>query len=104
VLPAVFLVLVFCWYQICWIFGISVGIVPPFFVIFPPFFPPFFQKGVGAPEKGGHCPSFEEKGGHCPLFDTEMYHRVFLRYGIGNTGEIPTEYRLKIENTVLEGA
>jgi hypothetical protein len=45
VLPAVFLVLVFCWYQICWIFGISVGIVPPFFVYFPPFLPPFFPKG-----------------------------------------------------------
>jgi len=26
VLPAVFSVSVFCWYQICWIFGISVGI------------------------------------------------------------------------------
>jgi len=27
VLLAVFSVLVFCWYQICWIFGITVGIV-----------------------------------------------------------------------------
>jgi len=54
VLPAVFLVLVFCWYQICWM----------------------------SPQKGGHCPPFEEKGGHCPLFDAEMYRRdrVFLRY------------------------
>jgi len=26
VLPAVFLVSVFCWYQICWIFSITVGI------------------------------------------------------------------------------
>jgi len=79
--PAIFLVLVFCWYQICWIFGISVGIVPPFFVYFPPFLPPFlppfFQKGVGAPQKGGHCPPFEEKGGHCPLFDTEMCRPSF---------------------------
>jgi len=40
-------------------------------------FPPFFQKGVGAPQKGGHCPPFEEKGGHCPLFDTEMYRPSF---------------------------
>ncbi len=30
VLPAVFLVSVFCWYQICWIFGISVGITETF--------------------------------------------------------------------------
>jgi hypothetical protein len=45
VLPAVFSVSVFCRYQICWIFGISVGIVPPFFVYFPPFIPPFFPKG-----------------------------------------------------------
>jgi len=27
VLPSVFSVLVFCWYQICWISGITVGIV-----------------------------------------------------------------------------
>ncbi len=32
VLPAVFSVSVFCRYQICWIFGISVGIVPPFLI------------------------------------------------------------------------
>ena len=57
VLPAVFSVSVFCWYQICWIFGISVGIDPPLFCILPPF-PP-------------------EKGGHCPLFDTEMYRPNF---------------------------
>jgi len=30
--------------------------------------------------------------GSCQIFDTENSDRVFLRYGIGNTGEIPTEY------------
>ena len=77
VLPAVFSVSVFCRYQICWIFGISVGIDPPLFCILPPFPPPFFPKGGGASQKGGHCPPFEEKGGHCPLFDTEMYRPNF---------------------------
>jgi len=72
-LPAAFSVSVFCRYQICWIFGILVGIDPPLFRILPPFPPLFFQKGGGASQKGGHCPPFEEKGGHCPLFDTEMY-------------------------------
>jgi len=32
------------------------------------------------------------------IFDIENTDRVFLRYGIGNTGEIPTEYRPKILN------
>ncbi len=30
------------------------------------------------------------------IFDTENTDRVFLRYGIGDTGEIPTEYGPKI--------
>ena len=94
VLPAVFSVSVFCRYQICWIFGISVGIVPPFFVYFPPFLPPFFQKGVEL-SKRGHCPPFEEKGGHCPLFDTEMYRPSFPSVSVWklprNTDRIPTE-------------
>jgi len=40
------------------------------------------------------------------IFDTENTDRVFLWYGIGNTGEIPTEYRPKILNwyTTLEVA
>jgi len=32
------------------------------------------------------------------IFDTENTDQVFLRYGIGNTGEIPAEYRPKIPN------
>jgi len=71
VLPAVFSVSVFCRYQICWIFGISVGIDPPFLYT-SPLSSPLFPKGGGASQKGGHCPPFEEKGGHCPLFDTDM--------------------------------
>jgi hypothetical protein len=51
--------------------------IPPFFVYFPPFLPPFFPKGGRASQKGGHCPPFEEKGGHCPLFYTEMYRPSF---------------------------
>ena len=98
VLPAVFLVLVFCWYQICWIFGISVGIVPPFFVYFPPFLPPFFQKGVELLKKGAIAPLLRKKGGTAPFLIPKCTDRVFLRYGIGNTGEIPTEYRPKIPN------
>jgi hypothetical protein len=71
---------------------------PPFLYTPPLSNPPFFQKGVGAPQKGGHCPPFEEKGGHCPLFDTEMYRPSFPFGMVGNTGEIPTEYRPKIPN------
>jgi len=97
VLPAVFLVLVFCWLQICWIFGISVGIVPPFLYT-SPFLPPFFPKGGWSPQKGGHCPLLRKKGGTAPFLIPKCTDRVFLRYGIGNTGEIPTEYRPKIPN------
>ena len=50
---------------------------PPFLYTSPFSSPLFFQKGVGAPQKGGHCPPFEEKGGHCPLFYTEMYRPNF---------------------------
>ena len=98
VLPAVFSVSVFCWYQICWIFGISVGIDPPLFCILPPFPPPFNPKGDGASQKGGHCPPFEEKGGHCPFLIPKCTDRIFLRYRYGKYREIPTEYRPKIPN------
>jgi len=98
VLPAVFLVSVFCRYQICWIFGISVGIDPPLFVYFPPFPPPFFPKGGGASQKGGHCPPFEEKGGTAPFLIPKCTDRIFLRYRYGKYREIPTEYRPKIPN------
>jgi len=50
---------------------------PPFSYSSPLSPPPFFQKGIGAPQKGGHCPPFEEKGGQCPLFDTKMYQPSF---------------------------
>jgi hypothetical protein len=107
VLPAVFSVSVFCRYQICWIFGISVSIDPPFFVYFP-LSSPLFPKGGGASqkggdcppfeEKGGDCPPFEEKGGHCPLLIPKCTDRIFLRYRYGKYREIPTEYRPKIPN------
>ena len=98
VLPAVFLVLVFCWYQICWIFGISVGIVPPFFVYFPPFLPPFFQKGVELLKKGAIAPLLRKKGGTAPFLIPKCTDRIFLRYRYGKYREIPTEYRPKIPN------
>jgi len=76
----------------------------PLFVYFPPFLPPFFQKGVGAPQKGAIAPLLRKKGGTAPFFIPKCTDRVLLRYGIGNTGEIPTEYRPKIPNwyTTLE--
>ena len=70
----------------------------PLYCILPPFPPPFFPKGGWSSQKGGHCPPFEEKGGTAPFSIPKCTDRVFLRYGIGNTGEIPTEYRPKIPN------
>ncbi len=67
VIPAVFSVSVFCWYQICWIFGISVGIDPPLFCILPPFPPPFFQKGMELLKKGAIAPLLRKKGGTAPF-------------------------------------
>jgi hypothetical protein len=96
VLPAVFSVSVFCRYQICWIFGISVGIVPPFFEYFPPFLPPFFQKGVELLKKGAIAPLLRKKGGTAPFLIPKCTDRVFLRYRYGIYREIPTEYRPKI--------
>jgi len=92
-----FLVLVFCWYQICWIFGISVVSFPPFLYTSPLSSPLFSKKGWSS-SKGGHCPPFEEKEGHCPLLDTEMYRPSFPSVWYWYTGEIPTEYRPKIPN------
>ena len=96
--PAVFSVSVFCRYQICWIFGISVGIVPPFFEYFPPFLPPFFQKGVELLKKGAIAPLLRKKGGTAPFLIPKCTDRVFLRYRYGIYREIPTEYRPKIPN------
>jgi len=63
--------------------------------------PFFLQKGWSV-QRGGRCPPFLGKRGlppiSCQIFDTENTDRVFLRYGIGNTGEIPTKYRPKIPN------
>ena len=57
VLPAVFLVSVFTRYQICWIFSISDGIVPPFLYNFPLSFP-LFPKGGWGSSKRGPLPPF----------------------------------------------
>ena len=79
-------------------FRVSVGIIPPFFVL-PPFPPSFFSKGGGgAPQKGVIAPLLRKKGATAPFLIPKCTDRVFLRYGIGNTGEIPTKYRLKIPN------
>jgi hypothetical protein len=98
VLPAVVSVSVFCRYQICWIFGISVGIDPPLFCILPPFPPPFFQKGVELLKKGAVAPLLRKKGGTAPFFIPKCTYRIFLRYRYGKYREIPTEYRPKIPN------
>ena len=74
-------------HQICWIFGISVGIDPPLFCILSPFPPPFFPKGGRASQKGSHCPPFEEKGGRCPLF---LYRNVPTKFSFG-IGMVNTE-------------
>jgi len=78
----------------------------PLFVNFPPFLPPFFQKGVGVLKKGAIAPLLRKKGGTAPFLIPKCTDRVFLRYGIRNTGEIPTEYRPKIPNwyTTLVGS
>ena len=96
--PAVFSVSVFCRYQICWIFGIRSVSIPPFFVYFPPFLPPFFQKGVELLKKGAIAPLLRKKGGTAPFFIPKCTNRVFLRYRYGKYREIPTEYRPKIPN------
>ena len=104
VLPAVFLISVFCRYQICWIFGILVCIDPPLFVYFPPFLPPFSKKGVELLKKGAIAPLLRKKGGTAPFLIPKCTDRVFLRYRYGNYREIPTEYRPKIpiRDTTLE--
>ena len=70
----------------------SAGIVPPFFVPFPP----FSTKGGWAPQKGGHCPPFEEKRGSRQHFDTD---RVFLRYRYGKY-QNTNQYRLNNTDSV----
>ncbi len=119
-LPAVFSVSIFCWYQICWIFWYfsryccTVNFGGNTFLSFcgNSFFEKFCgnsffsSKGGRSVQRGGRGPPFLGKRGLAPFFlkgsrqffDTENTDRVFLRYGIGNTGEIPTEYQPKIPN------
>ena len=70
VVPVLFSVLVFIRYQIGLVSVFSVGIVPPFFVSFPPF---FLERGAVLLKKGGVAPLLRKKGGNCPLFYTQMY-------------------------------
>ena len=72
--------------------------IPPFFVYFPPFLPPFFQKGVELLKKGAIAPLLREKGGTAPFLILKWTNRIFLRYQYGKYREIPTEYRPKIPN------
>ncbi len=73
----------------------------------------FYKRRAKCTKRGPRPPLLVKKGapanflrGSRQFFDTEITDRVFLRYryGIGNTGEIPTEYRPKIPNwyTTLE--
>jgi len=98
VLPAVF------WY---WYFagirfaGFSVFrsvSFPPFSLLTPLFSPLFFKKGVELLKKGATAPLLRKKGATAPFLVPKCTDRVFLWYGIGNTGEISTEYRPKIPN------
>ena len=75
-------------------FGVS---IPPFFLYFPPFLPPFFPKGELL-KKGAIAPLLRKKGGTAPFFIPKCTDRVFLRYRYGKYREIPTEYRPKIPN------
>jgi len=72
--------------------------IPPFFVDFPPFLPPFFQKGMELLKKGGIAPILRKKGGTAPFSIPKCTDRIFLRYRHGKYREIPTEYRPKIPN------
>ncbi len=85
-------------------FSVFRGIVPPFLYTSPLSFPPFFQKGTELLKKGAIAPLLRKKGATAPFLIPKCTDRVFRRYGIGNTGEIPTEYRPKIPNwyTTLE--
>jgi len=64
----------------------------------------FFKRRAKCTKRGPMPPLLRKKGAPAnflrgrQIFDTENTDRVFLRYGIGNTGEIPTEYRPKIPN------
>ena len=73
--------------------------------------PFFLQKEGKVYKEGTDAPLLRKKGapanflrGSRQIYDTENTDRVFLRCGIGNTGEIPAEYRPKIPNwyTTLE--
>jgi len=70
----------------------------PLFCVLPPFPPPFFPKGGWLLKKGAIAPLLRKKGVTAPFLIPKCADRVFLRYSIGNTGEIPTEYRPKIPN------
>ena len=96
--PVIFSVSVFTGIRYCWYRYFSVGIVPPFFEYFPPFLPPFFQKGVELLKKGAIAPLLRKKGGTAPFLIPKCTDRVFLRYRYGKYREIPTEYRPKIPN------
>jgi len=68
-------------------------------VSFPPFSyssplsPPLFSKrGLELLKKGAIAPLLRKKGGNAPFLIPKCTNQVFLRYGIGNTGEIPNEY------------
>ena len=60
----------------------------PLFVYFPPFLPPFFQKGVGAPQKGAIAPLLRKKGGTAPF----VYRNVHTEFSFGMVLVIPEKY------------
>ena len=93
-LPAVFLVLVFCWYQIAG-FSVFRSVLFHPFLYTSPHSSPLFSKVL---KKRASAPLLRKKGGTTPFLVLKCNDRVFLGYGIGNTGEIPTEYQPKIPN------
>ena len=68
VLPTAFLVVIFCWYQICWAYGILVRIIPPFCESFPPF---FIKRGAELLKKGAIAPLLRKTGFHFPKRTTK---------------------------------
>jgi hypothetical protein len=97
VLPAVFLVLVFCWYQICWIFVIRSVSFPPFLYTSPLSSPLFSKRGSELLKKGAIAPLLRKKGASAPFLIPKCRPSFpSVWYWYRNTGEIPTEYRPKI--------
>jgi hypothetical protein len=68
--------------------------IPPFFVYFPPFLPPFFQKGVELLKKGAIAPLLRKKGGTAPF----LYRNVPTEFSFG-IGMVNTEKYRPTENT-----